>query len=198
VGLTPARTRLFGSLTLINPRASIFGALTTFAAITLLAFVLGALVAGLVELSAARVLGRSYMARFNYPAAVFGYVVVAGLVSWLGIAVPLILRGGIGAWAALKKSVQLSSGYEGALFLLVVETLVGSYLAWYGTFYFSRSLFPEFLRHTLWFGWFVYVIAVLASAAAEPPLFIGLSLLADPELLGTSSSPRSEHSPHIH
>jgi hypothetical protein len=42
---------------------------------------------------------------------------------------------------------------------------------------------PDSLRNNGWYSWLVSVVAVLAGAALEPPLLIGFSLLADPELL---------------
>ena len=116
---------------------------------------------------------------------------VCSVVSWLGPAIPLIVRGNTTAWAALKRSVELSSGYEGALFLLVVESVAGTFVAGYGTIYALHLLVPSTLRHAVWYGWAATLAAVLASAAVEPPLFIGLSLLADPEQLNASSLPSS-------
>ncbi len=49
-----------------------------------------------------------------------GSVIVASIVSWFGAAIPLVLRTKIGVWAALKRSVELSTGYEWALFLLFI------------------------------------------------------------------------------
>jgi hypothetical protein len=106
-------------------------------------------------------------------------VVIAGIVSWFGMAIPLILRGNIGAWAALKRSVKLSNGYEGALFLLVIQSVVGSYLAWYAALYGLAHVVPPYLRRADWYGWVVTFVAVLTAAAVEPPLFIGFSLLAE-------------------
>jgi hypothetical protein len=143
-------------------------------------------------------MGWSYFSRFVYFETALSVVLVASLVSWLGTAIPLILRGNITVWSALKKSVELSGGYEGALFLLVIETVAGSVLGAYATFYGLRLLFPDYLRHTLWYGWGLSAIAVLASAALEPPLFIGLSLLADPERLNVASLPIPEQAAHIH
>ena len=121
-----------------------------------------------------------------------GYVTVASVVSWLGAAIPLILREEARIWASLKRSVELSSGYEGALFLLVLESVVGGFVAWYATFYNLHALLPGQLRHTVWFGWALSLNAILVSAAMEAPLFIGFSLLADSDLLNTSSLPLSQ------
>ncbi|MGA2747015.1 MAG: hypothetical protein ABSE44_20120 [Candidatus Sulfotelmatobacter sp.] len=168
-----------------------FGALALAALFTSCAFLAGCALAGFVELAAARVVGWRHVFRFNYGAALVGCVVISSMVSWLGAAIPLIVRGNTTVWAALKKSVELSSGYEGALFLLVVQTFAGSYLAWYATYYGVRFLIPDSLRYTEWYGWVVYGVALLAAAAVEPPIFIGFSLLADPEQLNASSLPNS-------
>jgi hypothetical protein len=173
------------------------GALVVVALVTFCSFLAGMAAAEFVELAAARLVGWAHISRFFYVAAVIGYVLVASIVSWLGMAIPLVLKGTTTVWSALGKSVELSSGYEGALFLLVVESMLGSYLAWYATYHGWRLLFPVHLRHTLWYGWGVYVVAVLATAAVEPPIFIGFSLLADPELLNAPSLPSSEQTPHI-
>jgi len=111
-----------------------FGALLLAAWLTFCAYWAGMAVAGFVEVAAIRVVGWSH---FNV-AALAGSIVVASVISWLGAAVPLILRGNTGVWLALKRSVELSSGYEGALFLLVLASLAGSYVAWSATYYCFR------------------------------------------------------------
>jgi len=168
-----------------------FGALALAALFTSCAFLAGLFVAAFVEFAAGRLVGWSRFSRFRYGATLIGGVVVAGIVSWLGAAIPLIVRGNTTVWAALKKSVELSSGYEGVLFLLVVQTFAGSYLAWYATYYGVRFLIPDSLRYTEWCGWVLYGVGLLAAAAVEPPIFIGFSLLADPEQLNASSLPNS-------
>jgi hypothetical protein len=105
-------------------------------------------------------------------------VVVASIVAWLGMAIPLILSEDVGVWAAPKRSLKLSNGYEGFLFLLVVESLAGTYVAWYAAHYGLTFLFPPSLTQTEWYRWLVYFVTVLASAAVQPPMFIGFSLLA--------------------
>jgi hypothetical protein len=169
-----------------------FGAIALAALFTFCVFLAGIAVAEFVEITVGRFFGWTRVPGFFYGATIVGGVVVASIVSWFGTAIPLIVRGNTTIWSALKRSVELSSGYEAALLWLVVETLLGSYLAWYATYYVLRLLFPVQLRHTVWYGWVVYALAVLATAAVDPPLFIGFSLLADPEPLNASSLPGSE------
>jgi hypothetical protein len=168
------------------------GRIVLAAAVTFCAFLASLALAQFVPLAAAKLIGWSHFSRFMFAATFILYIVVASIVSWLGAAIPIILGGEITVWAALKRSVEVSSGYEGALFLLVIESLVGSYLAWYATYHGLRMLVPDHLRHRLWYGWGVYLLAVLVTAAVEPPLFIGFSLLADPDFLKASSLPHSQ------
>jgi hypothetical protein len=166
-----------------------FGALLLTALFTFCAFLAGMGAVGFVEFAVMRVVGRAYFSRFNYGAVLVGYLVVASIVSWFGMAIPLILSGEIGVWAALKRSIKLSNGYEGFLFLLVVESVAGSYAAWYAVHYGLTFLFPPGLRQAAWYGWLVYFVSVLASAAVQPPMFIGFSLLAGNERTLTASAP---------
>jgi hypothetical protein len=167
-----------------------FGGLVLAALFTFCSFGAGIAVEEFVISSVIRLVGWSHFARFNYGVSFACVVVVASIVCWLGISIPLIVTGNIGAWAALKKSVELSNGYEGALFWLVVQSGVGSLVAGYATYYGLKLLFPIDLQYTLWYGWLVYIVAVLAGAAVEPPLFIGFSLLANPDQLKISALPR--------
>jgi hypothetical protein len=84
-----------------------------------------------------------------------------------------------GAWLGMKKSLQAADGNQGFLFLIVVQSLVGSYVAWYGTHYGLPLLLPPSIRFSSWYAWIALVVPALASAAVQPPLFIGFSLLAD-------------------
>lgn len=172
-----------------------FRALVLAALFMFCAFGAGMAGAGFVALAAGRIVGRSHFARFSYAASVVSVVVVASVVSWFGMAIPITLRGNIKVWAALKRSVELSNGYEDALFWLVVQSGAGSYLAWYAAYYGFSLFFPAPLRYTVWYGWLVFVVAVLASAAVEPPLFIGFYLLAEPERLKALSFPGPQQSP---
>ena len=156
-----------------------FGNLLVIALMTFCIFGVGMAAVAMVVLAIGKAVGWTHFARYNLLASLVGSVIVASLVSWFGIAIPLVLRGNIGAWAALKRSVRLSDGYEGSLFLLVIQSVVGSYLAWYAAVYGLALVVPPQLRFTSWYGWAVTLVAVLAAAAVEPPLFIGFSLLAD-------------------
>lgn|GEM_PF-2330792 len=155
-----------------------FGMLLWTALFTYCAFLVGMAIVEIVEVALSRVVGWSHFARFSYTVGIIGYVAIASIISWFGMAIPLILSGNAGAWAALKKSFRLSNGNEVFLFLLVVESVLGSYLAWYGVHYGLSFLFPAQLRFTAWYGWLAYFMGVLAAAAVEPPMFIGFSLLA--------------------
>lgn len=167
-----------------------FGKLALVGLFTFCTFLVGIAITFFVTEAVGRVTSRALLLRFNFGIVLIGYVAVASVVSWLGMAIPLILRNS-GVWAALKRSLELSNGYEGALLWLVVQSSVGSYLAAYGTYYCFSLFFPAPLRYTLWYGWLVFIVAVLAGAAIEPPIFIGFSLLADPDQLNASSFPRS-------
>jgi hypothetical protein len=144
-----------------------------------------------------RVVGRQHFLRFNYGASFVAVVVISSIVSWIGMAIPLILSENIGAWAALKKSLKISSGYEVFLSLLVCESLIGSYVAWYAVHYGLTFLFPTQLRYTEWFGWLVYFITILASAAVQPPMFIGFSLLATEGNTNSLPLPHAQQPPHV-
>lgn len=171
-----------------------FGALLVTALITFCAFLVAVAALGFIELTIMRSVGWSRFARFNYLAASIIIIVSASVVSWLGVAIPLIIRSEIGVWAALEKSIELSNGYEAALFLLVVESVAGSYLAWYVTLYCMSLLIPDPLKHMYWYAWAVNLVGVLVSTAIESPLFIGFSLLSDPGLVSPPLLPRLQQS----
>jgi hypothetical protein len=158
-----------------------FGPLVLVACCTFGLFLVGMAVVLFVDLALLRRVAPAHVSRFNYGAVLIGSVIVASMVSWLGMAIPLLLSENIGVWTAVKKSVKLSNGYEGFLFLLVIESPAGSYAAWYAVHHGLSLLFPVQLRYTAWYGWMVYCASILASAAVQPPMFIGLSLLAATE-----------------
>ena len=79
-----------------------FGAVILIALFTFCMFLLGAAVVLMVTLAMGKVIGRAHFYRFNFAFSLAGIVIVAGIISWFGMAIPLILRGNIGTWAALK------------------------------------------------------------------------------------------------
>jgi hypothetical protein len=170
------------------------GSVFVLAMITFCTFLAGFALAQFVISAAIRVVGWHRFSQFSYPASPLAIVTVASLVSWLGASIPLALRG-TKLWVALKRSVELGSGYEGALLLLVVESLAGSFVAFYVSLYTLHFLVPSDLRHAPWYGWVVTLVAALSSATVDAPLFIGFSLLADPEQLNASSFPASQQTP---
>jgi len=105
------------------------------------------------------------------------------------MAIPLILRGDVGAWLGMKKRLEAADGNQGFLFLLVLQSLVGSYVAWYATHYGLQLLLPASIRFSSWYAWIALVVSVLASAAVQPPMFIGFSLLADQSSRTASDAP---------
>jgi len=169
-----------------------FGALFAAASVTFIAFLSGVFAFGFVELAAFRLFHWSHFSKYNYAVVLIGFVLVASVVSWLGTSIPLLLDDNMRVWSALKKSIGLSAGYEAAVLLLVVESVAGSYLAWYAVWYGLPRLLPAQWQYGPWFGWLLKFVGVLASAAVEPPLFIGFSLLADPGRLNDLSFPGSE------
>ncbi|MGO9086820.1 MAG: hypothetical protein ACLQBK_16470 [Candidatus Sulfotelmatobacter sp.] len=168
-----------------------FGSILLFATISFCAYGVGGAGVLAIEGAVTRVVGWARFSRYNYPFVVIGLIAVGSIVSWIGTAIPLVIRNSTKLRAALKRSVEVSNGYEGALFLLVVESLAGSSLVWYVTLHGIGFLVPDPLRYSVWYGWLANLVGVLAAAAVEPPLFIGLSLLADSELFKPSSLPGS-------
>ena len=174
-----------------------FGRLLIAAVVTFSIFLAGMAALGFVVFAVIRVVGWAHFARFNLIVSLISYVVVASIVSWFGMVIPIILSGDIGVWKALKKSVRISNGYEAFLFLLVLESLAGSYVAWYAVHHGLASLFPAHLTYTEWYGWLVYFVTILASAAVQPPMFIGFSLLAASEHPNSSFLPGSQQTAHV-
>ena len=174
-----------------------FGGLLCAACFTFGVFLAGLAIVLFVDFALLRRGAPAHSSRFNYGAVFIGYLIVANIVSWFGMAIPLILSNKIGAWSALKRSLKLSKGYETFLSLLVVESIVGSYLAWYATRFGMTFLFPVHLRYTASYGWVVYFVTILASAAVQPPMFIGFSLLAAAGPTNSSILPRAQQAAHI-
>jgi hypothetical protein len=171
--------------------------LALVASLTFTMFAGGMVAIELIVVSIGQAFGWGHSCRFNCASVLVGLFVISSIVSWFGMAIPLILVENIGAWRALKKSLKMSNGYEGFLLLLVCESLVGSYIAWYAVNLGLRFLFPLQLRYTEWYGWLVYLLTILASAAVQPPMFIGFSLLASDEEFDASFFPRPQQPSHI-
>jgi hypothetical protein len=163
------------------------GGVVQFALITFCAFIIGMLGVEFIGVALGHSLRGVQFSRFNYGWSILSYVLVASIVAWLGTALPLLLKDNLRIGSALKKSVALSNGYEGALLLLVLESVLGSMLAWYAVVHGLPRFFSPQMTYTAWYGWLLNVVGVLASAAIESPLFIGLSLLADPDLFNGST-----------
>jgi hypothetical protein len=160
-------------------------------------FLVGMAAIGFIEFVLFRGLGGASFARFGYGVTLLGFMAVASIVSWFGMAIPLILAKDMSAWAALKRSLKISNGREVFLLLLVSESMIGSYVAWYAVSSGLRFLFPSELRFTEWYGWLVYIVTILASAAVQPPMFLGFSLLAADTNSNSSSFPRPQQPPDI-
>ena len=149
------------------------------ALITLGAFVAGIFVMEMVVFAIFKVIGWGYFGRFGFASSLVVYVVVASIVSWFGAAIPLVLCGSNSVRSAMKMSLEASAGYPGFLLLLVIESLVGSYVAWYAAHYFLQLVLPSSVQYSMWYGWIALFVSALASAAVQPPMFIGFSLLAE-------------------
>jgi hypothetical protein len=154
------------------------GRLLLAAFITSSMFLLGMAVLLFVEVTLFRRFGWAQFSKYNYGASLVGILIIASIVSWFGMAIPLIVSDDIGGWAALRKSFRLSNGYETFLSLLVLESTLGSFVAWYATRFGLDLIVPAYLRYTTWYGWLIYFVGIFAAAAVEPPMFIGFSLLA--------------------
>lgn len=155
-----------------------FGKIVLIAAATFAVFMAGMAACLFINIAFSKAIGWTRFARYNFAVMLAGYVIVASVTAWFGAAIPVVLRGNLGAWTALKKSWRASDGYELSLFILVVESVVGSYVIWYLARYALQLMAPSSIRHTVWYGWTALLLSVAASAAVEPPLFIGLTLLA--------------------
>jgi hypothetical protein len=160
-------------------------------------FLAGMAAIGFIVFALFRMLGGPSFARFGYGVIFFGFMVVASIVSWFAMAIPLILAQDMSAWEALKTSVKISNGHEAFLLLLVSESMVGSYVAWYAVSHGLTFLFPAQLRYAEWYGWFVYFVTILASAAVQPPMFLGFSLLAADANSSSLPFPHPQQPPHI-
>ena len=156
-----------------------------FGAIFLIAlFTFGLLLAGvaglfLVSSAAGRIFGLRRLIHWEYAITYIGGLVIVTIVSWFGMAIPLVLRGETTVRSAITKSFAAHEGYEGYLFLLLLESLGGSYVGWYAVHWILSIATPNTVRSSSWYGWLVVLVVALASAAVSPPFLIGLSVLAN-------------------
>jgi hypothetical protein len=154
------------------------GAILKTAFAMFLALLIGLAIAEFVLLTIAKVVGYAHFRSYIYPATMLGMFIVAGIVARLGMAIPLLMRGDIGVWAALNESLKIGERHKGFLFLLVIQSVIGSYVGWYAVHY-VLLLVPLSVKLAAWYGWAVVSLSALASAAVSPPMFIGFSLLAE-------------------
>lgn len=147
---------------------------------TFVAFGVGLLIAAIAVLTISKV--SRHFWRYYYPVTLIGRVLVAGVVARFGMAIPLVVRGDIGVGAALNESLKIGERHKGFLYLLVIQSVVGSYVGWYAVHY-MLLLVPNSIRFTVWYGWGALIVSALASAAVSPPMFIGFSLLAEEKTL---------------
>lgn len=159
------------------------GGIVAIAILTFCLFLLGLVGLGFVEFAVIKIVGAEHFFPHSYVFSIAGYVVIASIVGWLGAAIPLVVKGDTKITAALKKSLERSSGYEGALLLLVVESVAGSFIVWFAVVHGLPLLMPAGLTYSWWYVWVLNLIGLLASACIEAPLFIGFSVLADSERL---------------
>jgi hypothetical protein len=148
---------------------------------TFFAFLVGMAIMQFAILTLAKIVGYNRFVFYMYPISLAGAVLVAGIVSRLGMAIPLVVRGDSGAFAALNESLRVGERHKGLLFLLVTQSLVGSYVGWYAAHY-LLLLVPLSIKILEWYGWAVLIVFALASAAVQPPIFVGFSLLAEESL----------------
>jgi hypothetical protein len=154
------------------------GAIFNTAIATLIAMLIGMAILEIVMLTALKVAGPRHFSRYIYAVTQIGTLIVAGIVSRLGMAVPLVVRGDIGVWAALNESLKIGERHKGLLYLLLIQSVVGSYVGWYAV-HFALMLVPEWVKPSAWYGWGVLIVSTLAGAAVSPPLFIGFAVLAE-------------------
>jgi hypothetical protein len=175
-----------------------FGGIFLIALFTFFVFALGNVAQDLVISAVVKEVGWKHFARYNQFVSLAGYVVIASIVSWFGAAIPMLLRGNTSAVASLRKSYKQSNGCESFLFMLVIESVVGSCIAWYAVYYGLPLVVPAQFRYTAWYAWGAYLAFILASSAVQPPMFIGFSLLADEGRRISAVFPSSQQPANIH
>lgn len=162
------------------------------AAFTLVALLFGMVLISLLAFALVRTVGRSHFGTALYWGMLVGVLMVAWLLSRFGMAIPLVIGKSIGGWRALKESVELSRGNSGYLFLLVAESVAGSFVASLAIRYAFELLRLPNAVGAGWLPWIYYPAVALASASVQPPMFIGFSVLAyrSPDEAMLASTPR--------
>ncbi len=154
------------------------GAIFLIGAITFAVFLMGgATLVFFVVTAITKIIGWKHFAPYNFAASLIAMIIVSAVASWLGMAIPFVLRGGVGVWAALGKSLRAADGYQGFLLLLVMQSVLGSYVGSYAIHHAIWAIRPSLFY--AWNGWLFVLLSALASAAVQPPLFIGFAVLAD-------------------
>lgn len=144
---------------------------------TFIAMLIGMAILEFAILTIVKVVGYARFHLYTYPVSLIGAAIVAGIVARLGMAIPLVVRG-IGVWAALNESLKIGERHKGFLYLLLIQSLVGSYVGWYAVHY-LLLLVPYSVKMLGWYSWGVLILSALTSAAVQPPMFIGFSVLAE-------------------
>ena len=149
-----------------------------------------------------------HVSRFAYwMVALAGWLLAIAFVTRYALALPSIVHKKVGALQAMRSTVALTEGYDGYLFLLAMESFVGTIVASYAAAFFVMLLLQRApLIESPWSEWIIIVAAVLASALVEPPMFIGFSLLyfeqtreRQPQPITSASFlPRSQQPPYHH
>ncbi len=110
--------------------------------------------------------------------ALGGWLLAIAFVTRYALAIPRIVHEKVGALKAMGSTVGLTDGYDGFLFLLAIESFIGTVVASYiGAALVLLVIQAGHLTQYAWAFWLMVLAAALASAFVQPPMFIGFSLL---------------------
>ena len=155
------------------------GAIFKAAVATFIAMVIGMAILEIGLAVIIKIVGYRHISNLTlYVLDLTGTVIVSGILSRFGMVIPLVVRGDMGVWTALNESLKIGERHKGFLYLLVIQSVVGSYVGWYAVHY-MLLLVPDSIRFTGWYRWGALIVSALASAAVSPPMFIGFSVLAE-------------------
>jgi hypothetical protein len=127
--------------------------------------------------AAAGIAGKEHAVATSYIGATLIAILVLAVLSWFGMAIPAVLGEKLYAWPAIKRSLKLTDGYEGYLLFLVLESVLASYSGYYLLRYAVGLLLSRYSLNWDWMQWLVFGVAIAVSAAVQPPMYIGFSLL---------------------